>query len=186
MMTTDETTPDLVAALECVLFMATRPLALGELGELLNVSPPAARQLLELLEGRYLGMQVVEVAGGWQLATKPEFAEYVAQLHRPPKFRLSPSALETLAIVAYRQPITRPEVEALRGVNSDSVITTLLDREFIRECGHRNTPGRPMLYGTTDKFLQMFGLASLDALPDLATFIEQQQAVAMEGYTADE
>lgn len=185
-MTTDETIPDLVAALECLLFMATRPLALGELGELLNVSPPAARQLLEQLDGRYLGMQLVEVAGGWQLATKPQFADYVAQLHRPPKFRLSPSALETLAIVAYRQPITRPEVEALRGVNSDSVITTLLDREFIHECGHRNTPGRPMLYGTTDKFLQMFGLASLDALPDLATFIEQQHAVAMEGYTAEE
>ncbi len=168
------------------MFMATRPLGLGELAELLNISAPAVRQLLESLEGRYLGMQVVEVAGGWQLATKPQFAEYVAQMHRPPKFRLSPSALETLAIIAYRQPITRPEIEQLRGVNCDSVVATLIDREFICERGHRNAPGRPMMYGTTDKFLQMFGLASLDSLPDLATFIEQQQATTMEGYVAEE
>lgn len=186
MMTIDETSPDLLGALECVLFMATRPLGLGELAELLNITPPAVRQLLECLQDRYLGMQVVEVAGGWQLATKPEYADYVTQLHRPPKFRLSPSALETLAIVAYRQPITRPEIEQLRGVNCDSVVATLIDRELICERGHRNAPGRPMLYGTTDKFLQLFGLACLDALPDLATFIEQQQAATLEGYTTEE
>jgi segregation and condensation protein B len=185
-MTTDTTTtPDLLGALECLLFMADRPLSPGELGELLDVAPPAVRQLLECLQDRYLGMQIVEVAGGFQLATKPEFSEYVSRLHRPPKLRLSPASMETLAIVAYRQPITRPEIEQLRGVNCDSVVTTLLDHELICERGHRNAPGRPMMYGTTDKFLKLFGLASVDALPDLATFIEQQAPV-LEGYTAQE
>jgi len=166
-------TTHILGALECLLFMADRPLTLAELAELLDISTPAVRQLLEGLEDRYLGLRIVEVAGGVELVTRPEFAEYVARLHRPPKFRLSPASMETLAIVAYRQPVTRPEIEMLRGVNSDSVINTLLEHGLVEERGHKPVPGKPMLYGTTEKFLKLFGLAGLNALPDLATFVEQ-------------
>jgi len=176
------TSPNLVAALECLLFMADRPLSLGELSQLLEISLPAVRQLLEELRGRYLGVQIVEVAGGFELATRPEYAEYWRRLHQPPKFRLSPAAMETLAIVAYRQPVTKPEIEMLRGVNSDGVVHTLLDHDLICERGHKRAPGKPMMYGTTDKFLKLFGLISIESLPDLATFIEQA-APTLEGFT---
>lgn len=178
-------TSNLAGALECLLLMADRPLALGELAELLEISMPAVRQLLETLEDRYLGLRIVEVANGYELVTRPEFAEFIARLHQPPKFRISPAALETLAIVAYRQPVTRPEIEALRGVNSDSVVSTLLEHGLICERGHKNAPGKPMQYGTTDRFLKLFGLPNLNALPDLATFVEQA-APALDGFTATE
>jgi segregation and condensation protein B len=177
----DELFPDILGALECLLFMADRPLPLGELADLLSISPPAVRQLLETLSARYLGVQVAEVAGGYELVTRPEYAETVARLRKPPKLKLSTAALETLAIVAYRQPITRPEIEQLRGVNSDRVVATLLDHELICERGHRNAPGKPMQYGTTERFLALFGLANLSSLPDLATFVEQA-APALEGF----
>jgi len=177
--------PNLTGALECLLFMADRPLAVGELAQLLDITPPAVRQLLESLEDRYEGVQVVEVAGGFELATKPQYAEYMSRLRRPAQFRLSPAAMEALAIVAYRQPVTRPEVELLRGVNSDSVVNTLLDHELICERGHKNAPGKPMQYGTTDRFLKLFGLPGLDALPDLATFVEQA-APALNGFVEEE
>lgn len=183
---TDHTeTTYLLGALECLLLMADRPLALGELSDLLGIAAPAVRQLLERLQECYAGMTVVEVAGGYEMATRPEYAEIVARLHTPPKLRLSPAAMETLAIVAYRQPVTRPEVEGLRGVNSDRVIATLLEHGFICERGQRETPGRPTLYGTTDKFLKHFGLPALDALPDLSTFMEGETP-RLEGFTADE
>jgi segregation and condensation protein B len=155
------------------------------MADLLDISAPAVRQLLEQLEQRYLGIQLVEVAGGFEMATKPRFAGYLARLHEPPKLRLSPAALETLAIVAYRQPVTRPEVEQLRGVNSDRVVATLQEHGFICERGHKDAPGKPMLYGTTDKFLKHFGLAAINALPDLATFMEQE-APRLDGFTGEE
>ena len=181
-MTSETPTTNLTAALECLLFMADRPLSLGELAQLLDITPPAVRQLLEGLQDRYLGVQIIEVAGGFELATRPQYAEYINRLHQPPKFRLSPAAMETLAIVAYRQPVTRPEIEVLRGVNSDSVVNTLLEHDLICERGHKNAAGKPMLYGTTDKFLKLFGLPSIEGLPDLATFVEQA-APALEGLT---
>lgn len=184
-MTEHTQTPDILGALECLLFMADRPLAMGELADLLDIPVPAVRQLLEQLAERYAGITLIEVAGGFELATRPEYAAYVARLHEPPKLRLSPAALETLAIVAYRQPVTRPEIEQLRGVNSDRVVSTLMEHGFLCERGHKDAPGKPMMYGTTDKFLKHFGLASIDALPDLATFMEQT-APAMEGFTAQE
>jgi len=183
-MTESPSTIDLLGALECLLFMANRPLPVGELADYLGISPPAVRQLLEELPDRYRGLKLQEVAGGFELVTRPEYADYVARLYPAPKFRLSPAARETLAIIAYRQPVTRPEIEALRGVNSDSVITTLLDHELVCERGHKNAPGKPMMYGTTDKFLKQYGLASLSALPDIATFVEQQ-APMLEGFTED-
>ena len=177
--------PSLLGALEGLLFMADHPLTLGEIADLLDVPAPAVRQLLEQLDTRYLGIMLIEVAGGYELVTRPEYAEYIARLHEPPKLKLSAAALETLAIVAYRQPATRPEIEHLRGVNSDRVVSTLIEHGFLCERGQKETPGRPMLYGTTDKFLKHFGLASLDALPDLATFLEEKSA-QLEGFTNEE
>jgi len=185
MMTENTDTPELLGALECLLFMADRPLSLAEFAELLNISIPAVRQLLETLEGRYVGLRIAEIAGGYELITKPIYADYLARLHKPLHVRLSPAALETLAIVAYRQPVTRPEIEMLRGVNSSGVVATLLDHELICERGHKFAPGKPVLYGTTDRFLKLFGLASVDTLPDITTFAEQSRA-AMEGFTTEE
>jgi len=175
----------LTGALESLLFMADRPLTIGELSELLEVSPPAVRQLIESLEDRYEGVHVVEVAGGFEIATRPQYAEYISRLHKPVQLRLSPAGKETLAIVAYRQPVTRPEIELLRGVNSDGVVNTLLDHELICERGHKNAPGKPMSYGTTEKFLRLYGLPSLEALPELSTFVEQTPP-ALDGFTEKE
>jgi segregation and condensation protein B len=161
--------PDLVAALEAVLFMAAEPLAAKELGEILGVSPAEAESLAARLEtacaGR--GLKLALVAGGYELCTRPEYAEFVARLHQPHRFRLSRAALETLAIIAYRQPVTRPEIEAIRGVNSDGVISTLLNYRLIREAGRKEAPGRPVLYRTTEDFLLHFGLGSVGDLPRL-------------------
>ena len=111
--------------------------------------------------------EIWEVAGGYQLRTRPEYAAYLRLLHRERPLRLSRAALETLAVVAYRQPVTRAEVEAVRGVEADAVLKSLLDRQLVRIAGHREVPGRPMLYGTTRRFLEVFGLSKLDDLPTL-------------------
>ncbi len=173
-----------IAALECLLFMADRPLPAAEIAVILEVSPPAVRQLVEELAERYLGLQIVEVAGGYELITCKEYFSYVNQLHKQPKMKLSAAALETLAIIAYRQPITKPEVEQLRGVNSDSVVNTLLDHELICERGHKHAPGKPMMYGTTDNFLKLYNLTSLSSLPDINTFIENKSPT-LEGFTEE-
>jgi segregation and condensation protein B len=107
------------------------------------------------------------VAGGYQLRTHPEFASYLQKLQLTRPLRLSSAALETLSIVAYRQPVTRAEVEHVRGVDAGPVMRTLLERKLVKMTGHRDVPGRPMLYSTTKRFLEIFGLADLDALPTL-------------------
>jgi len=118
-------------------------------------------------EGR--GLQISRIAGGYQLVTRPEYGPSVAKLHKPERFRLSRAALETLAIVAYKQPVTRPEIEAIRGVNSDSPLDTLLQYQLLCEAGRKDTPGRPVLYRTTENFLGHFGLDSIADLPQLET-----------------
>lgn len=129
----------------------------------------AMRQLHEEYDAEQRGFRLVESAAGWKVVTAPEVAPWVRQLfpeNRPA--RLSPSALETLAIVAYRQPITRADIEAVRGVNVDGVMQTLLERGVIRITGRAELPGRPLLYGTTEFFLEHFGLRSLEELPNCA------------------
>jgi segregation and condensation protein B len=111
--------------------------------------------------------EIWEVAGGYQLRTRPEYASYLRLLHRERPLRLSRAALETLAVVAYRQPVTRAEIEAVRGVEVDAVIRSLLERQLVRIAGHREVPGRPMLYATTKRFLEVFGLGRLEDLPTL-------------------
>jgi segregation and condensation protein B len=156
--------------LECLLFVAPEPVTPRQVGEVLRVEEDAAAAALEHFRLHYVnggGLQVVRVAGGYQLRTRPEFASLVAAFLRPAAQRLSRQALETLAIIAYEQPITQPEIDALRGVNSGGVIKTLLERELIREVGRKDAPGRPILYRTTEHFLEHFGLADLTDLPKL-------------------
>jgi segregation and condensation protein B len=165
----DDDTAALSRSLEALLFMSGEALRLEDLCELSERTPEQVNAAVDLLreacEGR--AVCVANVAGGFQLVTRPQYGEIVAKLLQPKRFRLSRAALETLAIVAYKQPATRPEIEEIRGVNVDGVMDTLLQYELIRECGRRRSPGRPIQYGTTDNFLIHFGLNSLQDLPDL-------------------
>lgn len=160
-----------LCALEALLFMAAEPLETRELADILGVSRVACENLLYDLERQYeyRGLQLSRIAGGYQVTTRPEYGSIVARLYKPERFRLSRAGLETLAIVAYRQPVTRPEIEAIRGVNSDSPLDTLLQYELVCEVGRKDAPGRPVLYRTTDNFLGHFGLNSIEDLPGLDT-----------------
>jgi segregation and condensation protein B len=156
--------------LECLLFVAPDPVTPRQIGETLSLDEAAAAAALEHFRRRYAnggGLQVVRVAGGYQLRTRPEFAPVVSAFLRPAAQRLSRQAMETLAIIAYEQPVTQPEIDALRGVKSDGVIKTLGERELIREAGRKDAPGRPILYRTTEHFLRHFGLEDLTELPKL-------------------
>jgi segregation and condensation protein B len=156
--------------LECLLFVAPDPVTPRDLSGVLNLDEPTAAAALEHFRLHYTnggGLHVIRVAGGYQLRTRPEFAGVVSSYLRPAAQKLSRQALETLAIIAYEQPITLPEIDALRGVNSDGVLKTLVERELIRETGRKDAPGRPILYRTTDYFLKHFGLADLSELPKL-------------------
>jgi segregation and condensation protein B len=159
----------LAPALECLLFVSAEPVAARDLAEALELGPGdlglVAEALRANLEGR--GLLLMEVAGGYQLATRPEYLDFVERLHAPKTERLSMPALETLAIIAYRQPVTRPEVDAVRGVNSSGVVVTLMERGLIEVVGRRDTAGRPLLFGTTRHFLENFGLKDLGDLPML-------------------
>jgi segregation and condensation protein B len=158
----------LTRSIEALLFMSGDALSIEDLCELTGEEAQQVHAALDLLraecEQRAVGIN--RVAGGFQMATRPEYGEVVARLLQPKRFRLSRAALETLAIVAYKQPVTRPEIEEIRGVNVDGVVETLLQYELIRECGRRRSPGRPLQYGTSDNFLIHFGLNSLQDLPD--------------------
>ena len=160
-----------VLALECLLFAAPgrEPLTIERLAEVLLVEqtelPGLMQQLEGLLAGR--GLQLAKLAGGYTLQTRPQFAEYVQRLLEPDPEKLSVQALETLAIIAYRQPMTRPEVDDVRGVNSSGTVTSLLEKDLIRIAGRRDAPGRPFLFETTPHFLSIFGLSDLDELPEL-------------------
>jgi len=165
-------TPSLNAIIEAMLFVADSPMTVDRLSELLPEYERAAirialQELRDDYQARHAGIHLVDVAGGWQLRTWPELMPYLSRLvkGKPPRF--SPSALETLAIVAYRQPITRQEVEYLRGVDTGAVLKSLLEKRLIRILGKKDIPGRPIIYGTTREFLEIFNLNDLKGLPTL-------------------
>jgi segregation and condensation protein B len=164
--------PDRLAILEALLFVAEEPLPLSKLQEILadaeaGHTAASVRDLALRLEADGRGLMVQEVAGGFRLATRPELHAWVQRLQQVKPARLSRAALETLAIIAYRQPITRAEIEAIRGVAVDGVLRTLLERELVRMVGRKAEAGRPMLYGTSQQFLEHFGLRELGDLPTL-------------------
>ena len=161
---------DPLQIVEALLFASDSPLELHRIQEVLELDAGAARALMEAVIRRYdeggSALQIVEVGGGYRMATRSELAQWLLKLQRSrTRSRFSKPALETLAIVAYRQPISRAEIEALRGVNVEGVLTTLLERRLVKVVGRRPTPGRPLLYGTTREFLTHFGLRDLDELP---------------------
>jgi segregation and condensation protein B len=156
--------------LEALLFASDVPLPVERIAEVLGIDAPAARTLVDALraacEAPGRGLSVVEMGGGVRLVTRSEHAPVLMGLQRLRlKSRLSRAAVETLAIVAYRQPISRPEIEQLRGVGTESVLTHLLERRLLRVVGRKAAPGRPVLYGTTREFLEHFGLRDLEDLP---------------------
>jgi segregation and condensation protein B len=165
------TAPAPRAILEALLFAADAPVPLDRLREAAGIEDGrAARELLEGLRAEYAdggrAFALEEVAGGWQLLTRPVFAPFLARLHRrPERARLTTAALETLAVVAYRQPVLRTDVERIRGVACGEMIRTLMERDLVRVAGRAEEPGAPLLYGTTARFLAEFGLRSLKDLP---------------------
>jgi segregation and condensation protein B len=163
---------DRQAMLEALLFVAEAPLPLAKLQEILGDEDPATteasvRALALALEEPTRGLMVQEVAGGFRLATRAETAPWIQRLQQVRPARLSRAALETLAIVAYKQPITRAEIESIRGVAVDGVMRTLLERGLVRMLGRKAEPGRPILYGTSGEFLEHFGFKDLGDLPTL-------------------
>ncbi len=166
------------AVLEALVFASPQPITPRQIGDVLQGVPrPAWEQALAELKEDYArdgrGLQLVEVAGGYQVTTRPEYHDWVReQLDPRAPTRLSIQALETLAVIAYKQPVTLPEIIDLRGVKSGGVIKTLLEKRLIRITGRKEVVGRPMLYGTTKEFLLQFGLKDLSELPKIEEFAE--------------
>lgn len=162
-----------LAVVQALLFAAPRPLHVSELADLLESSVTDVKDSLDLLKNKLAadndsGLQVEQVANGYRLATKANMGDYVSRVTEVVKTgSLSNAALESLAIIAYRQPITRVEIEAIRGVRSDSAVNALIERGLIEEQGRKDAPGRPVLFVTTADFLLHFGLDSLSQLPPL-------------------
>ena len=162
----------LTAIIESIIFTAEAPLSLDRLCEVLTEFErseirAALSELAAGFEGRNGGIELVEVAGGWQFRTRPDFQQYVLRHVKTKIAKFSQSSLETLAIVAYRQPITRVEVEHLRGVDCGGVLKSLLEKRLVRILGKKDIPGRPLIYGTSKEFLEVFGLKDLKSLPTL-------------------
>ncbi len=153
--------------LEALLFVASEALSIKALAKLTGAEESAVTVALQQIDADFSerGIVLREVAGGYRFASAPAARAAVEAYLLPPKNNLSPAALETLAIVAYNEPVTKAQIEEIRGVSADSVIATLLDRRFIAESGRKESPGRPLLYKTTPEFLEAFGLNSLGDLP---------------------
>jgi segregation and condensation protein B len=161
---------------ETLLFLAERPLAVEELRLATGLEPARIAKALDQLSGHHRegisGIVLHEVAGGWQLRTSPDNSDFARRFLRVKPQRLTRAALETLAIVAYRQPVTRPEIEEIRGVDCGAVVKALLERRLVKILGKKEEPGRPILYGTTREFLEFFALKDLASLPTLREFHE--------------
>ena len=164
-------TNELQSVIESLLLVAESPLRIERLAELLELERSEVRQAIEALQESYrqreAGIEIAFVGNGYQFRTIEQNAEWVRRLAGSRPFRFSRPALETLAIIAYRQPVTRPEIEYLRGVDSGGVLKTLLEKHLVRILGKKDVPGKPLIYGTTRQFLELFGLADLAALPTL-------------------
>jgi segregation and condensation protein B len=162
--------------LESILFVAPAPLSVDQLFEASGIDREKIEKALSSLQGErregHAGLVLHEVASGWQFRTAPESSEFVRRFLKVKPQRLTRAALETLAIIAYRQPVTRPEMEDIRGVDTGAVLKALLDRRLIKIVGKKEEVGRPMLYGTTKEFLEFFALRDLNALPTLREFHE--------------
>ena len=165
------------AVIEALLFSSDKPLFIEQIKKVLdNLDAGQIRRVLEELQAEYersnRGMRVYEVAGGFQMIAATHFSSFLRKLYKGPQQtdKLSKPALETLAIIAYKQPLSKMEIESLRRVNADGVMATLLGKNLVRVTGIRKAPGRPKVYGTTRQFLEYFGLKSLEELPKMGNF----------------
>jgi len=164
------------AVIEALLFVSEKPLAIEQIRKVLDsLGPDETRLIIGELAQDYeqanRGIRIAEIAGGFQMITPPALAPFLKKLYKEKRQeKLSRPALETLAIIAYKQPVTKTEIESLRNVNVDGVMSSLLDKELIRVTGRKKVPGRPYVFGTTREFLECFGLKSLDELPKKEEF----------------
>lgn len=189
----DETIDDLAHIIEAIIFASDEPLNIGTLKSVLDashtfgrVNPDTIISRINALNSKYdsdgSGFHIIEIAEGYQFATRKELAQWVSYLFKEKaKRKLSNSALETLAIIAYKQPITKPEIESIRGVNVDYVLHNLLEKEIVTVVGRAETVGRPLLYGTTQRFLKIFGLRNLEDLPKLREIEEIIKEIRSKG-----
>lgn len=158
------------ATIEALIFASSEPISSKAISEIIAIDEHTVKQIISDLIDEYhrskKGIQIVEVANGYQYCTHPDCAPYLEKLQKVPRnVGLSQAAIETLAIIAYKQPITKAEIESLRGVSVESPLSTLLEKNLIEESGRKDAPGRPILYRTTPKFLRYFGLNNLSDLP---------------------
>ena len=182
--------PNPIDVVEALLFASDAPLEAERIREVLDLENVAAArelvgQLVERYESQQHGLAIMEVGGGWRMVTRPELAPWLVRLARArTRVRLSRPALETLAIVAYKQPVSRPEIDAVRGVNSEATLDNLLERRLIRIAGRKEAPGRPFVYETTREFLVAFGLRDPGDLPKIEGELVIPE-LAAEAATAD-
>ncbi len=188
----EERIDDVKSIVEALIFASGKPLSIDRIKEIVeDADRKDVVRCISLLQEEYRdgrGFYLAEIAEGYQFRTRPRYAQYLQKLYKIKAPKFSQPALETLAIIAYRQPITRAEVEQLRGVDAGGVIKTLLDKKLIKIVGKKDVPGRPMIYGTTREFLEAFGLKDLKSLPTLRDLAElgerkepEQAELAFEG-----
>ena len=162
------------AAIEAILFTMGESVELGRIADAIQLSEKETKKLIEELKKEYagsanIGMNIIELDGAYQMCTKPQMYEYLIRIAKQPKKRvLTDVLLETLSIIAYKQPVTRGEIERIRGVKSDHAIAKLMDYDLIEEIGRLDAPGRPVLFATTEEFLRCFGVSSVAELPQAA------------------
>ncbi len=163
---------EIKASIEAILFVSGERVEKEALMKILNIADHDFEQIIQEMMLEYSqasrGIQILAMDGGYIMASKPEYSEAVIAMVKPSSRRLSPAALETLAIIAYRQPLSKAEIEQIRGVKTDRVIATLMERGLIKDMGKKSAPGKPTIYGTTHEFLKLFSLSSLEELPELA------------------
>ena len=170
---------ELISVIESLLFVSGEALSLKEIANILKISSNYAKELLELLSSEYeksnRGIKLININNSFQLVTKPQNSDYIQELIKGnTRQTLTQASLEALAIVAYKQPITRIDIDEIRGVKSDSAVQNLLEKGLIKERGRMNVPGRPILYITTEEFLRQFGLEELEDMPNLEEIIDKR------------
>lgn len=169
------------SVIETLLFLSGEPITFATIRDVIDLPEPEIKMLMEELIMQYRerngGLFIAEIANGYQMVTNPGYSEWVIKFRNTQlSSKLSMPALETLSIIAYKQPLIKAEIEQLRGVNSDSAIRTLLEKRLIKVIGRKEAPGRPFLYGTTKEFLQYFGLKDLTELPTLKDLVREEAA----------
>jgi len=169
------------SVMETLLFLSGEPITFATIRDVIDLPEPEIKMLMDELVMQYRerngGLFIAEIANGYQMVTNPGYSEWVIKFRSTQlSSKLSMPALETLSIIAYKQPLIKAEIEQLRGVNSDSAIRTLLEKRLIKVIGRKEAPGRPFLYGTTKEFLQYFGLKDLTELPTLKDLVREEAA----------